>query len=84
MAVRFDDSDPVDEYWALRRGVAVLHTGELPTEIRGPDAESLCNRIFTADISEVRPGRCAYALACYPDGGLLVDGVLVRLAADRF
>lgn len=28
--------------------------------------------------------RCAYGLACYDDGGLLVDGILVRLAKDKF
>lgn len=84
MPISFADSDRFDDYWALRRRSAMYPTGELPTEIRGPDAEHLCNKVFTRDISKLKPGRCAYAIACYPDGGLIVDGILVRLAAERF
>ncbi|MEO0622257.1 MAG: glycine cleavage T C-terminal barrel domain-containing protein [Pseudomonadota bacterium] len=29
-------------------------------------------------------GRCGYGLACYDDGGMIVDCVLMRLAEDRF
>jgi aminomethyltransferase len=32
----------------------------------------------------VKVGRCGYGLACYEDGGLIVDGILLRLAEDRF
>ena len=28
--------------------------------------------------------RCAYGLACYEDGGLIVDGILLRLEQDKF
>jgi len=73
-----------DLYWRLRRQVVLAHTGELPTEIRGPDAEAMLNRVFTRDVSRVRVGRCSYQLACYPDGGIIMDGVLLRLAPDRF
>ncbi|MEL6477747.1 MAG: aminomethyltransferase family protein [Pseudomonadota bacterium] len=84
MAVCFDDQ-PVDEgYWRLRRSAACLHTGELPLEFRGPDAERLLDKLFTKDITRLKPGRCGYGLACYEDGGLLVDGVLLRLAEDQF
>ena len=38
-------------YWAVRTGVILRHTGELPIEISGPDAEVLVNRIFTRDIA---------------------------------
>ena len=71
-------------YWAVRTGVILRHTGELPIEIAGPDAETLLNRVFTRDISKVKPGRCSYQFACYHDGGMITDGVLLRLAADRF
>ena len=71
-------------YWRLRRQVGLAHTGELATEIRGPDAEAMLNRVFTRDVSRVRVGRCSYQLACFPDGGLIMDGVLLRLAPDRF
>lgn len=73
-----------DLYWRLRRQVGLAHTGELATEIRGPDAEAMLNRVFTRDVSRVRVGRCSYQIACFADGGILMDGVLLRLAPDRF
>ncbi len=76
--------DRVQAYWALRKGVARHNTGELPTEFRGPDAERLLDRLMTRDVSRMKPGRSAYGVACWPDGGVLVDGVLIRLAEDRF
>ena len=84
MACRFDATSTTDGYWKLRRSVGVLHTGEFPLEFRGPDAERLLDRLFTKDISKLRPRRCGYGIACYHDGGLIVDGVLLRLATDRF
>lgn len=84
MAVCFDAQDVVDGYWRLRQQAAVLHTGELPLEFKGPDAERLLDRLFTKDITKLKVGRCGYGLACYEDGGLIVDGVLLRLAEDRF
>ena len=71
-------------YWAVRTGVILRHTGELPIEISGPDAEVLLNRIFTRDIAKLKPGRCSYQFACYHDVGMITDGVLLRLDYDRF
>jgi len=76
--------DRFEEYWKLRREASLVDTGERPTEIVGPDAERLCNRLFTRDCSTLKPGRCGYGLLLYPDGGILCDGILMRLAADRF
>ena len=84
MAVCFDDHSTEEGYWRLRRQAACLHTGEFPLEFRGPDAERLLDRLFTKNITRVKPMRCGYGLACYEDGGLLVDGILLRLAEDRF
>lgn len=84
MAVCFDDHSTEDGYWRLRREAACLHTGEYVLEFSGPDAEALLDKLFTKDITKVRVGRCGYGLACYEDGGLIVDGILLRLAEDRF
>jgi aminomethyltransferase len=73
-----------DGYWLLRRKAGLFDTGERPIEISGPDAEKFCNRVFTRDVSKLRPGRAGYGLLCYPDGKLLCDGVLLRHARDRF
>ena len=62
----------------FRCSVILRHTGELPLEIRGPDAEKLLNRVFTRDIAKNRVGRCSYQFACYDHGGMITDGVLVR------
>ncbi len=71
-------------YWKVRTEAIFRHTGELPIEIRGSDAEALLNRVFTRNVGKVRPGRCSYQFACYHDGGMITDGVLLRLAEDRF
>lgn len=84
MPISFADADRFEDYWALRRKAAMFPTGELPTEIRGPDAARLCDKVFTKDVSKLKPGRCVYGIACYPDGGLIVDGILMRLETDRF
>lgn len=73
-----------DMYWALRRQVILRHTGELPLQISGPDAQCLLNRVMTRDISTVNVGRCSYQIACYHDGGMVNDGVLVRVAETTF
>ena len=84
MACCFDDHSTIDGYWRLRQQAAVLHTGEFPLQFKGKDAETLLNKLFTKDITKVRPGRCGYGLACFEDGGLLVDGILLRLSEDCF
>ncbi|MEL6290101.1 MAG: aminomethyltransferase family protein, partial [Pseudomonadota bacterium] len=84
MAVCFDHFSTEDGYWLLRQKAAVLNTGELPLQFKGPDAERLLNRLFTKNIAALKPGRCAYGLPCFEDGGLITDGVLLRLEADRF
>lgn len=84
MAVCFDDHSTHDGYWRLRQKAAVLHTGEFPIQFEGPDAERLLDKLFTKDITKAKVMRCAYGLACYEDGGLIVDGILLRLAQDKF
>jgi aminomethyltransferase len=84
MACCFDSSNIEDEYWLLRQKAALLNTGEFPLQFKGPDAEALLDKLFTKDITKVKTGRCGYGLACYEDGGLLVDGVLLRLTDDCF
>lgn len=84
MAVCFDDFSTEESYWQLRQKAAVLHTGEYPLQFEGADAERLLDRLFTKNITKIKPGRCGYGLACYEDGGMLVDGILIRLADDKF
>lgn len=78
-AMRMTSGSAEDAYWRLRRQVTLRHTGELPIEIRGPDAERLLDLVFTREASKTRVGRCSYQLACDYDGNIIIDGVLVRL-----
>ncbi len=84
MACCFDATSLEDEYWLLRQKAALLNTGEFPLQFKGPDAEALLDKLFTKDITRLKPGRCGYGVACYEDGGLLVDGILLRLTDDCF
>ena len=84
MACCFDDHSTEDGYWLLRQKAAVLNTGEYPLQFEGPDAEKLLDLLFTKDITKIKVGRCGYGVACYEDGGLLVDGILLRLEQNKF
>jgi len=81
---KMTNATPDEMYWAARQRIILRHTGEHPYEIAGPDALKLLQRIFPRDVSKVKTGRCSYQFACYHDGGMINDGVLVRLAQDRF
>ena len=71
-------------YWKARQEIILRHTGEHPYEISGPDAENLLQQIFPRDISKVKIGRCSYQFACYHDGGIISDGLLLRLEKNKF
>ena len=81
---KLDTATDDEMYWAVRTNVIFRHTGELPIEISGRDAETLLNKVFTRSVSKVKPGRCSYQFACYHDGGMITDGVLLRLDEKRF
>tara|TARA_Y100001970_G_scaffold293954_1_gene445024 strand:- start:3098 stop:4327 length:1230 start_codon:yes stop_codon:yes gene_type:complete len=71
-------------YWKARQEIILRHTGEHPYEISGPDAEKLLQKIFTRDISKIEIGRCSYQFACYHDGGMIADGLLLKLDDNKF
>ncbi|MDD3919923.1 MAG: glycine cleavage system aminomethyltransferase GcvT [Eubacteriales bacterium] len=70
-------SSILEEHKAVRERVGlfdVSHMGELMVE--GADALAFLNHTLTNDFTNMQPGRCRYAVMCYPDGGA-VDDVLV-------
>jgi glycine cleavage system aminomethyltransferase T len=77
-------TDAGADYWNLRTGVVLYDVPERPVSIKGPDAVRLLERVFTRPVGTIRVGRGVYALACLPDGGILMDGVLFRLADNHF
>ena len=84
IAMRLSNSTSDEAYWRVRRQAILRHTGELPLEVRGPDAARMLDHVFTRDVSAMKVDRCSYQFACYDDGGMITDGVLMRLAHDRF
>ena len=69
---------PDEQYWAVRTGVILRNTGEFPVEISGKDAFKFANYIFTRDVNKIKSGRCSYQFACYHDGGMITDGVMLH------
>ena len=74
---------PDEQYWAVRSGVILRNTGEFPVEISGPDALDFANYIFTRDIKKLEAGRCSYQFACYHDGGMITDGVMLHFSKTK-
>ncbi|MCP4765861.1 MAG: aminomethyl transferase family protein [Gammaproteobacteria bacterium] len=77
-------NDTVEEYWNLRKSAGLFDVPERPVEIRGRDAVRFLNRAFTRPVDKLRVGRGSYGLLCHRDGGMVCDGILFRLADDRF
>ena len=81
---RLNNVSDDEQYWAVRQKVIFRNTGEFPVEISGPDAEAYINHVFARGVSAVKVGRCIYNFVLYHDGGMITDGVMLRLARDRF
>ena len=74
----------IEYYWKLRQGVLLYDVPEKPLEIKGPDAVTLLERVFTRRVGNLKIWRARYAIACTSEGTVLMDGVLIRLAEDHF
>jgi aminomethyltransferase len=60
----------------------VSHMGEF--EVTGPQAETFLQQMTANDVSRLTPGQAQYTLMCYPDGGVVDDLLVYKLAGDRF
>ncbi|MYE66019.1 MAG: aminomethyl transferase family protein [Acidimicrobiaceae bacterium] len=78
------DEDPLPSYWKLRRGVMLYDVPEKPLEVIGPDAATLLERVLVCRVETLAVGRARYGIACTDGGTVLMDGVVMRLAPDRF
>jgi len=77
--------DPEAEFWKIVRDVTLWDVaGQRVVEIAGPDAFTFTDRMTPRDLSKCQVGQCKYVLITNPDGGILNDPVLLRLAEDRF
>ena len=80
----FNGEDPVRKYWVLRRKALIFDAPEKPVEVSGPDAVAFLEKVLSRTVSTLEIGRGRYAIACTPQGGVFMDGVLFRLADNRF
>jgi len=76
--------DPLEKYWTLRRRALMFDVPEKPVEISGPDSVPFLEKVLTRKVAPLQEGRGMYAIACTPEGGIFMDGVLFKLASDRY
>ena len=53
-------------------------------EVAGPDAVKFMNLMYTNPWDKLGVGRCRYGIMCREDGFIYDDGVIGRIAEDRF
>ena len=81
----YSDTTVTEEYLNVRNNVGVIDLSYLPKiEILGPDAETLCQTIFTRNIKKLGPKSIVYTAMCNEDGGMLDDGTLFRMCDNTF
>jgi sarcosine oxidase, subunit alpha len=53
-------------------------------EVVGPDAAEFLDRLYTNPFKKLEPGKLRYGIMCREDGFIYDDGVVARIAEDRF
>ena len=76
--------DPIKKYWLLRQKAVIFDVPEKPIEISGPDSISFLDKVMTRKVSTIREGRGYYSLACTPQGGIFMDGVIFKFEENKF
>ncbi|MCI4644782.1 MAG: sarcosine oxidase subunit alpha family protein [Hyphomonadaceae bacterium] len=70
---------------SVREGVGMFDASTLgKIEVVGPDAAEFLNRLYVNAWTTLKPGRCKYGVLLGEDGFIRDDGVIARIAEDRF
>jgi sarcosine oxidase, subunit alpha len=73
------------ECLAVRSACGIFDASTLgKIEVVGADAAEFMNRLYVNSWSALAPGRSRYGILCREDGFIYDDGVVARLAPDRF
>lgn len=73
------------EALAIRQRVGLIDVGTLgKLELSGPDAVELLERVYTGRYANLRVGMTRYALMLDEAGVVIDDGVIARMAEERF
>jgi sarcosine oxidase, subunit alpha len=74
-----------EEVLAVRNVAGIIDVGTLgKIEINGPDAGEFVERIYTGRFAKMKAGTARYGLMCDESGVIIDDGLVARLADDRF
>jgi len=75
----------VEEHRTVRSAVGcfdVSHMGEFEAE--GPGALAALQRLTTNDVTALEIGQVQYSVLCYPNGGIVDDLTVYRMAPERY
>ncbi len=73
------------EHQAVREGVGlfdITHMGEVL--VTGPEAGAWISGLVTNFVAKMEPGKVVYNAMCRPDGGVLDDMLVYRLAEEEY
>jgi glycine cleavage system aminomethyltransferase T len=77
--------DPIAEYWSLVDGVTLWDAASArQIDVVGPQALAFMQHLVTRDLSNHEIGQSKYGFMTNPDGGIVADPVVLRLAEDHF
>jgi sarcosine oxidase subunit alpha len=70
---------------AVRTSAGLMDASTLgKIDVQGPDAAEFLDRVYTNLMSTLAVGMCRYGVLCRADGMIFDDGVVMRLAAERY
>jgi sarcosine oxidase subunit alpha len=84
-ADRSQEESIAEEVLAVRSQVGLIDVSTLgKLEINGPDAGAFLERVYTGRFASMPVGTIRYGLMCDETGTVIDDGVVARLAEDRY
>ena len=84
MPVRYETS-VVEEHMAVREAAGLFDATHMGVfDASGPHVEEFLNTVMSNDVSTLSVGRSHYTYLLMPDGSVIDDLLVYRLAADRF
>jgi aminomethyltransferase len=79
-----DFGDPLRESRATRTACSLWDESPLRKwDLRGPDAVTLADALFTNDMAALEDGQVRYGALCDEQGKMIMDGTIFRLADDH-
>jgi sarcosine oxidase subunit alpha len=74
-----------EEVLAVRTRVGLIDVSTLgKIEVNGPDAGAFLDRVYTGRFASMAIGTIRYGLMCDETGTVIDDGIVARLAQDRY